>query len=763
MKVFQAVAVFLAATHLASAFIRLPLAKPRKGISTRAKPSMVLSKAPLQYIQDTQMLSPSVLEELVTPPATFASAHGVTTTGSVKEQDGYLNVQSSSETSYNYYFVNDLFDIANPVLADQYREYGRCLCMMDTNLEALYADKMHAYFKHHNLPLTIAAFKVTENEKTMRSVEAMLDAMKDFNLNRQEPVLLLGGGLITDMGGFACSMMRRNTPYIRIPTSLIGLVDASIAIKVACNHEDGKNKIGAFHAHQAVLLDTTFLATLPTKEIRVGMAEIIKITTVEEKESFELLEKYVEEVVETKFGHVNPDGKYSDAQMEEIKEAGGKILYKAIHRMLELESPNLQELNLDRAIAFGHTWSPEVELVAKYRYGKLIMHGQAVAMDMALSMTLAARRGLISARDRDRVHTVISKVGLMLDHEAQRDPEVMRSATKEITKTRNGLLRAAVPVGEIGQCTFLNDVSHEELMAAIEEHKMLVKAYPREGEGIDYWIKENEELADLKKGRFEVTPFDRIMNELNGAALGRSYREVGQGIEKVSALVDGIDKYVSKYSSQPSEALQTIAAKTAATNDLWSEASGQTSVQMEAEMISGQPEVQLLKILAQFGKVKSALDVGTFTGLTAVGMAEALPADGRVVTLEREQIVADMAREHFALSEHGSKIECRVGAVADSLDELVAAGEKFQLVFIDADKPGYLDYYEKVMNSGLLEVGGMLVMDSVMYKGMELAGDELNENAQGVKAVNEAILADERLTKVMLPLRDGVTVAYRSA
>lgn len=708
----------------------------------------------------SKLLDPQVLEELVTPPATFASAHGVTTTGSVKEQDGFLNVQSSSETSYNYYFVNDMFDIANPQIADQYRDYGRCLCMMDTNLEALYADKMKAYFEHHGLPLTIASFRVTENEKTMRTVEAMLDAMRDFNLNRQEPVLLLGGGLITDMGGFACSMMRRNTPYVRIPTSLIGLIDASIAIKVACNHEDGKNKIGAFHAHQAVYLDTAFLATLPTKEIRVGMAEIIKITTVEEKESFELLEKYVEEVVETKFGHVNPDGKYSSAQMEEIKEAGGKILYKAIHRMLELESPNLQELNLDRAIAFGHTWSPEVELVAKYRYGKLIMHGQAVAMDMALSMTLAERRGLISATDRDRVHTVISKVGLMLDHEAQHDPEVMRSATKEITKTRNGLLRAAVPVGEIGQCTFLNDVSHEELMSAIEAHKELVKAYPREGEGIDYWIKENEQLA---QERFVVTPYDRIANELVAASMGRSYREVGAGIDKVMPMIDGIDSLVSKYSSQPSEALQKIGERTATTNEFWAEVAGQTSMQMEAEMISGQPEVQLLKVLAQFGNVKSALDVGTFTGLSAVGMAEALPADGRVITLDREQIVADMAKENFKLSEHGSKIESRVGDAADLLDELAEAGEKFQLVFIDADKPGYLTYYEKVMNSGMLEVGGLLVMDNVMYKGMELAGDELNEAALGVKAVNEAILADERLTKVMLPLRDGVTLAYRSA
>merc|ERR1711871_1204580 len=445
----------------------------------------------------------------------------------------------------------------------------------------------------------------------------------------------------------------------------------------------------------------------------------------------------------------NPDGKYSTEELSEIKEAGGRVLYRAIHRMLELESPNLQELNLDRAIAFGHTWSPEVELVAKYRYGKLIMHGQAVAMDMALSMTLAHRRGLVTAEDRDRVHTVISKVGLMLDHPAQHNSDVMASATKEITKTRNGLLRAAVPVGEIGQCTFLNDVSHDELMAVIEAHKGLAANYPRGGEGLDFWIAK-EKTED--EGRFVVTPMDRIQNELAAADRGRSYREISAGIEKVSKMLDDVDKFAAKYSSQPSDALKAITTKTATTNELWEEVRDQTSMQMEAEMISGQAEVQLLQVLVKFGKVNSAL-----------GMAEALPEDGRVVTLEREQIVADMAREHFSASAYGAKIDSKVGPAAEQLQQLADAGEKFQLVFVDADKPGYLNYYNQVMDSGMLEVGGLLVIDNSMYKGMELAGDQLNENGQGVKDVNEAILADERLTKVMLPLRDGVTLAFRSA
>jgi len=701
------------------------------------------------------------LDKLVTPPVTSASAHGVTTTGCVKERDGYLAVESSSETSYNYYFVNGLFDFTKSALADEYRPHGRCLVIMDKNLESLYGERMSAYFDHHELPLTIASFKISENVKTMRTAEAMIDAMQDFGLNRQEPVLVMGGGLLTDMAGFACSMMRRNTPYVRVPTSLIGLIDASIAIKVAVNHADGKNKLGAFHAHQAVFLDTAFLATLPAKEIRVGMAEIIKISVVEELQTFELLEKYCEELVETKFGHVNPDGKFSTEDLSAIKEAGSIVLYRAIHRMLELESPNLQELSLDRAIAFGHTWSPEVELVAKYRYGKLIMHGHAVAMDMALSMTLAHQRGLINEQDRDRVHSVISKVGLMLDHPAQWESDVMCRATEQITQTRNGKLRAAVPVRRLGQCTFLNDVEHEELMEAVQAHKTLAAQYPRGGLGTDFWI----EPEEVSEERFVVTPTDRIQIELAAASRGRTYKEVANGIGKVARMLDKVDEVTAKYSSQPSQALKAIATETASTNALWAKLNTveQTPMQVEAEIIRGQSAVQLLKVLAQFGKVETALDVGTFTGSSALGMAEALPADGRVVTIEREQVVADMARKHFEASEHATKIDSRVGAVSEELDGLAKEGMQFDLVFVDADKPSYKKYFDQIMEKGLLKVGGLLAVYDTMYKGEELVGDALSANGQGVQDVNEAIFADTRLTNVMLPLGDGITVAFRNA
>ena len=157
--------------------------------------------------------------------------------------DGGFGVEASKAMNYEYLFVNNIFDVENTQMADQYRVYGRCFSIVDKNVNDLYGDKMTAYFEHHGIPLTKYVVNFSENEKTMRTLESMIDAMQEFGVNRQEPVCIYGGGLVTDVGGFACSMLRRNTPYVRVPTTLVGLIDASIAIKVAVNHADGKNKL----------------------------------------------------------------------------------------------------------------------------------------------------------------------------------------------------------------------------------------------------------------------------------------------------------------------------------------------------------------------------------------------------------------------------------------------------------------------------------------------------------------------------------------
>jgi demethyl-4-deoxygadusol synthase len=382
-----------------------------------------------------------------------------------------FHVAAHERIDYSLLYVNGAFSVENTELADSYRAHGRCLAVVDDAVHRLYGEQMRAYFDHHGIALTVFPVTVRETEKTLRTVERIVDAFGAFGLVRTEPVLVVGGGLVTDVTGLACALFRRSTNYIRVPTTLIGLIDASVAIKVAVNHGASKNRLGAYHPSGKVILDFTFLRTLPVAQVRNGMAELIKIAVVANSGIFTLLEKYGEDLLATRFGHL--DGP------PELREVAHRITYEAIRTMLDLEVPNLQELDLDRVIAFGHTWSPTLELAPEVPY----RHGHAIAVDMALSTTIAAQRGYLPESDRDRIFWLLSRVGLSLDS-PHLTPELLGRATRSIVQTRDGLLRAAVP-RPLGTCFFVNDLETAELEAMLAVHREACRRYPRGGAGED--------------------------------------------------------------------------------------------------------------------------------------------------------------------------------------------------------------------------------------------------------------------------------------
>lgn len=382
-----------------------------------------------------------------------------------------FHVEGYEKIEFSLVYVNGAFDLQNPEIANSYKSFGRCLAVVDANVNKLYGSQIKAYFNYYDIDLTIFPITISEPAKSLETFSAIVDAFADFGLVRKEPVLVVGGGLITDVAGFACAAYRRKTNYIRVPTTLIGLVDAGVAIKVAVNHGKLKNRLGAYHAPKQVILDFSFLRTLPTDQVRNGMAELIKIAVVSNSEVFELLCEYGEELLNTHFGNIDAT--------PELQEVAHRVTYESIKTMLELETPNLHEIDLDRVIAYGHTWSPTLELAPAVP----LFHGHAVNIDMALSATIAARRGYITDADRDRILGLMSRVGLALDHPLLTG-DLLWHATQSITQTRDGLQRAAMPK-PIGECFFANDLTREELETALAEHKQLCATYPRAGAGVD--------------------------------------------------------------------------------------------------------------------------------------------------------------------------------------------------------------------------------------------------------------------------------------
>ncbi|BAZ11457.1 3-dehydroquinate synthase [Calothrix sp. NIES-4071] len=392
----------------------------------------------------------------------------------VAASENTFHVEGYEKIEFTFNILDGVFNIANHELADKYKSFGRCLAVVDHNVNQLHGSRIKEYFQHHNIDLSIFPISIEETTKNIESFEKITDAFCDFGLVRKEPVLVIGGGLVQDVAGFACASYRRSSNYIRIPTTLIALIDAGIAIKVAVNHGKLKNRLGAYHAPKQIFLDFSFLSTLPTAQVRNGMAELVKIAVVSNLEVFELLEKYGEDLLLTHFGYVNGS--------EELQKVARKVNYESIKTMLELEAPNLHEIMLDRIIAYGHTWSPTLELAPPVP----LLHGHAVNIDMALSATIAERRGYITTNERDRILGLMSRIGLALDHPLL-DVELLWRATQSITLTRDGLLRAAMPK-PIGSCHFMNDLGRDEIEEALAEHKRLCADYPRAGAGVDQYI-----------------------------------------------------------------------------------------------------------------------------------------------------------------------------------------------------------------------------------------------------------------------------------
>ena len=319
---------------------------------------------------------------------------------------------------------------------------------------------------------------IDEEQKSLKTVEEVMVFFADVGLMRRETPLLVGGGLITDICGTACALYRRSTAYVRLPTTLIGMIDAAIAIKVGGNlAEKHKNRIGAFHPHSGVIIDFHLLKTLAEAHVRNGVAELIKISTMEHGECFEMLEKHTEDLIKYKFG-------FADGSPEGLREIGQVLAKKCVQKMLELECPNLLEHDQNRAIAYGHTWSPVYELTPK---PVPLHHGHAISIDMAFSATWAANEGWITEAVRDRVHAQFRRAGLSLYHECF-SSEKLLYGTKTIMERRDGDLYAAVPDGEVGKCRFiyLSDFASRADMDASLERALQVhkKLMTMEGGGV---------------------------------------------------------------------------------------------------------------------------------------------------------------------------------------------------------------------------------------------------------------------------------------
>lgn len=227
-------------------------------------------------------------------------------------------------------------------------------------------------------------------------------------------------------------------------------------------------------------------------------------------------------------------------------------------------------------------------------------------------------------------------------------------------------------------------------------------------------------------------------------------------------LAAGLDPYLEECTTNESPALAALARKTA--YEAWGQRfhEGTTVRELEQEMLSGHVEGQTLKMFVYMTKAKKILEIGMFTGYSALAMAEALPPDGELVACEIDQYTAEFAQAAFQASPHGEKIRVEVGGALELLQKLAAAGETFDFVFIDADKKEYVEYFHTLLSKDLLVPGGFICVDNTLLQGqVYLSPDNRTPNGEAIAQFNRTVADDPRVEQVLLPLRDGLTIIRR--
>jgi 3-dehydroquinate synthase len=255
----------------------------------------------------------------------------------------------------------------------------------------------------------------------------LTDQMLGKGYVRDSAVIALGGGVVGDLGGFVAATFMRGIPVVQVPTTLVAMVDASIGGKTAVDTFAGKNLVGAFHAPAAVLIDPQLLATLPLRELRAGFAEIIKHGVIAD-------EPYLFQVASSASDLLSEGGSMSDRMVS--------LIVRSVEIKAEVVSRDEREEGLRKVLNFGHTIGHAVEMVSGYS----LLHGEAVAIGMALESRLAELLGLAQTGTAATVIRTLQAAGLPTDLPKNFGPEAVIQAMKSDKKARSGKTMFALPL-----------------------------------------------------------------------------------------------------------------------------------------------------------------------------------------------------------------------------------------------------------------------------------------------------------------------------
>jgi len=303
---------------------------------------------------------------------------------------------------------------------------SRAIVVTDSNVRALLADRVERSLGDAGIPHSTIAVPPGERTKSAGALVRLWDAMLDAGIDRRTAVVALGGGVVGDLAGFAAATILRGVPYLQVPTTLLAQVDSSVGGKTAIDRPRGKNLVGAFWQPVGVEIDPLALATLPDRELRSGLAEVVKAGVIRSRELFELVEARAEDLLRR-----GPD------PLARAVELACRVKAAVVGRDERDESGERAVLN------FGHTIGHALESAAGLG---TLLHGEAVSIGMVAAGRLALRFGGWSEKDQARLEALLRRLGLPTDAEGLGvgEPAVMRHLRAD-KKALGGALRFVLP------------------------------------------------------------------------------------------------------------------------------------------------------------------------------------------------------------------------------------------------------------------------------------------------------------------------------
>ena len=287
-----------------------------------------------------------------------------------------------------------------------------------------------------------------ERHKTLPTVSRILDTLVANRFARDDLVVALGGGVVGDMAGFAAACYQRGIGFVQMPTTLLAQVDSSVGGKTGVNHPGGKNLIGAFHQPKAVIADTATLATLPPRELRAGLAEVVKHALICDAAFFSWLE----------------------ANADALLALDPVVLAHAVHRCCTIKagvvSRDERETGERALLNLGHTFGHAIEQVTGFGPW---LHGEAVGVGLAMAAGMSQRAGWLPAADAARLDALLARLGLRTEARGAVTPQAARAAMQLDKKVQGGRVRLILLKG-IGQAFVTADWPTDAFDATLQEH-----------------------------------------------------------------------------------------------------------------------------------------------------------------------------------------------------------------------------------------------------------------------------------------------------